>query len=102
LILSLHAVWGLTEDGSVGSHFLHSPDPSTRRFSAVVYPVATGIAVLAWAAWGGLDELRGGHYLQAGALILESLLVWFVVAGIGLRAVRLRDRHRNGSIQSAD
>jgi len=86
----------------VGSQFLHSPDPSIRRLSAVVYAVATGIAVLAWAAWGGLDELRGGHFLQAGGWILESLLVWFVVAGIGLRAVRLRDRRRNVSTQSVD
>jgi hypothetical protein len=76
--------------------------PSIRRLSAVVYAVATGVAVLAWAAWGGLDELRGGRYLQAGGLILESLLVWFVVAGIGLRAVRFRDRRRARSTQSVD
>jgi hypothetical protein len=86
----------------VEPQFLHSPDPSIRRLSAVVYALATGIAVLAWAAWGGLDELRGGSYLRAGALILESLLVWFVVAGIGLRAVRLRDRRQNVSTQSVD
>lgn len=86
----------------MGSRFVHSPDPSIRRMSAVVYAVATGIAVLAWAVWGGLDELQGGHYLQAGGLILESVLVWFVVAGIGLRAVRLRARSRAASTHSVD
>ena len=86
----------------MGSQFLHSPNPSIRRLSAVVYAVATGIAALAWAAWGGLDDLRVRAYLQAGALILESLLVWFVVAGLGLRAVRLRDRRRSVTTQSVD
>ena len=86
----------------MGSQFLHSPDPSTQRLSAVVYAVATGIAVLAWAAWGGLDDLRGDPYVDGGALILESLLVWFVVAGLGLRAVRLRDRRRSVPTQSVD
>jgi hypothetical protein len=90
------------EDESVGTQFLHSPDPSIRRLSAVVYSVATGIAVLAWAAWGGLVDLGGGLFLQAGASILESLLVWFVVAGIGLRAVRVRERRRHVSTQSVD
>jgi hypothetical protein len=70
--------------------------------SAVVYAVATGVAALAWAAWGGLDELRGGRYLQAGAVILESVSVWFVVASLGLRAVRLLVRLRDVSTQSAD
>jgi hypothetical protein len=84
------------------SQFLHSPDPSTRRLSAVVYAVATGIAVLAWAAWGGVDDLRGGAYVDGGALILESLLVWFVVGGLGLRAVRHRDRRRSVPTQSVD
>jgi hypothetical protein len=86
----------------VEPQFLHSPDPSIRRLSAVVYALATGIAVLAWAAWGGLDELSGGSHLRARALILGSLSVWFVVAGIGLRAVRLRDRRQNVSTQSVD
>ena len=84
------------------SRFLDSPDPSIRRLSAVVYAVATGIAVFAWAAWGGLDELKGDRYLQAGGLILESLLVWFVVAGIGLRVVRFRDRSEETTDQSSD
>ena len=86
----------------MGSQFRHSPDPSTRRLSAIVYAVATGIAALAWAAWRGLDDFRSGAYVDGGALILESLLVWFVVAGLGLRAVRLRDRHRSVSTQSVD
>jgi hypothetical protein len=86
----------------VEPQFHHSPDPSIRRLSAVVYALATGIAVLAWAAWGGLDDVRGGAYVDGTALILESLLVWFVVAGLGLRAVRLRDRRRSVSTQSVD
>ena len=86
----------------MGSQFLHSPDPSIRRLSAVVYAVATGIAALAWAAWGGLDAVGESRYLEAGWLILESLLVWFIVAGIGLRAVRFRDRDGSVSPQSVD
>jgi len=86
----------------VEQRFLDSPDPTIRRLSAATYAVATGVAVFAWAAWGGLDELRGGRYLRVGWLILESLLVWFVVAGIGLRAVRHRERSEAASIQSAD
>ena len=86
----------------MGSQFLHSPDPSIRRLSAIVFAAATGIAVLAWAVWGGLVELRGGNYLQAGARILVSLLLWFVVAGIGLRVVRVRDRRRDTRTQSVD
>jgi hypothetical protein len=93
---------GLTEDGSVGSQFLHSTDPSIRRQSAFVYALATGVAVLAWAAWGGFDEVRASHYLAVGWLIVESLLVWFVATGIGLRAIRVRDRRRNASTQSVD
>jgi hypothetical protein len=86
----------------MGSRFLHSPDPSIRRMSAVVYAVGTGIAVFVWAAWSGLDVLRGGRYLQAVGLAIESASVWSVVAGIGLRAVRLRDRRRDVSAQSVD
>ena len=88
--------------GSTRAQFLHSSDPFIRRLSAVAYAAATGIATLAWAAWGGLDDLTGGSYLRAAALILESLLVWFVVAGIGLRVIRLRDRHRGATTQSLD
>ena len=48
----------------MGSQFLHSPDPSTRRLSAVVYAVATWIAGSRLAAWGGLDDFRGGAYVM--------------------------------------
>ena len=84
----------------MGSQFLHSPDPSTRRLSAVVYAVATWIAGSRLAAWGGLDDFRGGAYVHGGTLILESLLVWFVVAGLGLRADRLRERRRSEPTQT--
>jgi len=86
----------------VEQRFLDSPGPTIRRLSAVIYAVPTGVAVFAWAVWGGLDGLRGGRYLHVGWLILDSLLVWFTVAGIGLRAVRDRERSEAASIQSAD
>jgi hypothetical protein len=86
----------------VGSQFLHPTDPSIRRLAAFVYTVATGISALAWAAWGGFDELRASHYLVVGWLIIKSLLVWFAAAGIGLRAIRVRVRRRYAPAQSVD
>jgi hypothetical protein len=73
------------------AHYLHSSDPRIRRWSAGAYSVASAAAGVVWAA-AGLDELRAGRLIGAIAALLPALLVWFVVAGIGLRMVRWRER----------
>jgi hypothetical protein len=73
--------------------YLHSPDPRIRRWSAVAYSVASATAGIAWAASGSVNDLTAGRYLAAVTRVFPALLVWFVLAGIGLRVVRRRERH---------
>jgi hypothetical protein len=84
-------------------HFLDHPDRKLRRWSATAYSIATAAATLAWSAWGGLDALRDDRWLDAaGELVTTGLLVWFVVAGIGLRIVRALARQRAPMDQLVD
>jgi uncharacterized membrane protein len=82
--------------------YLHSPDPRIRRWSAIVYAMATGAATLAWAGWGGLDALGEARILTAAWLVIVALIVWFVVAGIGLRIVRSAERRERTAAHSVD
>jgi heme/copper-type cytochrome/quinol oxidase subunit 2 len=84
------------------SDFLDSRDPRTRRLSAVVYAVATGAAVAAWFLEGGWDQVGQSNWAGALAFVVVSVLVWWLVAGLGLRLVRRLDRTGNQGSSSAD
>ena len=83
-------------------HYLDHPDRKVRRWAAAAYSIATGAATLAWSAWGGLDAVRGDRWLDAIGLLTTGLLVWLVVAGIGLRIVRWFTRRREPVDQFVD
>jgi hypothetical protein len=82
--------------------YLDSPDRRVRRWSVGAFSVASAASALAFAAWGGLDEVRDLDVLAAGWLLALAAGVWLVVAGIGLRLVRVSARRRSFADQPSE
>jgi hypothetical protein len=78
--------------------FLDAPEAWIRRAATAAYCVATAAAAIAWTANGSLDALRRGDWFVPLATLPIALLVWWIVAGIGLRVVRsVAERRDRGS-----
>jgi hypothetical protein len=77
----------------------HSPDRTIRTWSAVALCGATAAASIAWTVWGGLEAVGDGRIPEAVWLVAVASIVWFVVAGIGLRLVRVAERRRSPADQ---
>lgn len=68
--------------------YLHSDSPGARRGAAVVYSVATGASVFYWAVAGaGWPALRAGKIIDPLFLLIPATMIWWLVAGVGLRVV---------------
>lgn len=67
--------------------YLRSPDRRIRRWSAVPYCAATAAATLAWAAWPASTPTPTDGGSSPPGIVVVSLPLWFVAAGIGLRLV---------------
>ncbi len=75
--------------------YLHSDSPSARRAAAIVYSVATGAAVFYWTVAGaGWPALRAGKIIDALLLLIGATMIWWLVAGVGLRIVGRFDASR--------
>ena len=86
----------------IEAEYLDSKDPRVRRWTAVVFCVATAAATVAWAVWDGIEAVTDGHWLTAVWTVVVSVSVWWVVAGIGLRIVRSLARQRGPVGQLVD
>lgn len=72
----------------MGGRYLHSDSPGARRAAAVVYSVATGAAVFYWTVAGaGWPALRAGKIIDPLFLLIGATMIWWLVAGVGLRVV---------------
>lgn len=69
--------------------FLHSENAMTRKLSCAAYCVATMVATLAWVASAGIAHPSPARWIGG---LFPALLVWWIVAGIALRLVRLAER----------
>ena len=79
--------------------FLHSESAMIRKLSCVAYCLATIAATLVWA---GVTRVgRSSPVWWIGA-VPEALLVWWIVAGVALRLVRLVERVQARSAGKAE
>ena len=82
--------------------YLHSDSPTARRAAAIVYSVATGAAVFDWTAAGGWPALRAGKIIDPLFLLISATMIWWLVAGVGLRVVGRFDASRRDASPAED
>ena len=87
----------------MGGRYLHSDSPGARRAAAVVYSVATGAAVFYWTVAGaGWPALRAGKIIDPLFLLISATMIWWLVAGVGLRVVGRFDASRRDASPAED
>jgi hypothetical protein len=73
----------------VERQFLHSDSSLIRKLSCIAYCAATLVAAVFWAAAAPIDDPSPVRWVGAA---IGAVPVWWVVAGLGLRLVRMVER----------
>lgn len=74
--------------------FLHSDSSLIRKLSCIAYCSATLAATVSWAVLARIDDPSPSRWIGA---VFGALFVWWIVAGIALRLVRLVERFERRS-----